>query len=186
MPNWCSVTYKCSGPKKEINALKRVLDHIRSTKKVYVNNGFGKYFLGCVIHKLGFNYKHYCCRGEIIDYYKEDNILVIQQSTAWCEQPGFRLAIHEKFPNIKVSFLEIELGCSVFGTNDPDAFDMKYIVSTPEEIEYFDNIEEVASYVSDILDCKIIPTENQVTEAINKFNNGLDNEINFYAIDYYD
>lgn len=186
MPNWCSVTYKCFGPKKEINALKRVLDHIESTKKVYVNNGFGKRFLGCVIHKLGFDYKRYCCRGEIVDYYKENDALVINQSTAWCEQPGFRIAIQEKFPNIKVSFLEIELGCCVFGTNDPDTFNMKYIISTPEETEYFDNIEEVASYVSDILDCKITPTEDQVDEAINKFNDKSDDVINFYVIDCYD
>ena len=54
----------------------------------------------------------------ITDYSLDGNVLTINQETAWCEQEGVRRIIEEKFPSIKVYFMEEESGCGVFYTND--------------------------------------------------------------------
>ena len=60
----------------------------------------------------------YRCRGAIIDYSLDDEVLTINQYVAWCEQEGVRNIIEEKFPSVKVYFIEEESGCGVFSTND--------------------------------------------------------------------
>lgn len=68
--------------------------------------------------KLGGKWEDYFCRGEIIDYSLNGDILEITQCTAWCEQEGVRRIIQEKFPSIKVYYREEEPGCDVYYTND--------------------------------------------------------------------
>lgn len=61
-----------------------------------VPNGFGKWWLGNLVTKLGGNWEEYPCRRNIIDYsLMEKNTLMIWQNTAWAEQEGLRRIIEE-------------------------------------------------------------------------------------------
>jgi len=100
MPNWCNCTYKCVGELKEVKSLHKNLKYIDKRKTSILKNGFGKWWLGNLVTKLGGDWEKYRCRGEITGYELNDNVLTIHQSTAWCEQEGVREIIEEKFPFI--------------------------------------------------------------------------------------
>ena len=107
MPNWCYTTYKCVGNSKNISQLHGALKYISRRKTSIVPNGFGKFWLGNLVTKLGGNWEDYPCRGEIIDYSLQDkNTLMIYQNTAWAEQEGVRRIIEERFPGVKVYYQE--------------------------------------------------------------------------------
>ena len=101
MPNWCDCTYKCVGDLKEVKSLYKILKYIDRRKTSIEKNGFGKWWLGNLVTKLGGNWEKYRCRGEITYYELNNNILTICQSTAWYEQEGVRNIIEEKFPSIE-------------------------------------------------------------------------------------
>lgn len=166
MPNWCDCTYKCVGEPKEVKSLYRVLKYIEKRKTSIIENGFGKWWLGNLVTKLGGDWEKYRCRGEIIgyDYDMESNVLTIYQSTAWCEQEGVRGIIEERFPSIKVYYREEEPGCGVYYTNDSSGeyFPERYYLDSYEDCEYFRTIEEAAGWVSEIVGKTIPPTENDI------------------------
>ena len=103
----------------------------------------------------------------ITDYSLDGNVLTINQETAWCEQEGVRRIIEEKFPSIKVYFMEEESGCGVFYTNDSsgDYFPERYFLDSYEDCEYFETIEEAAKYVSEIVDQSV----NAVSQALDDY-----------------
>lgn len=152
MPNWCDTTYKCVGEKKEVESLYNLIQQMENTDKSIVENGFGKMWLGNLVILLGCDWKEYRCRGEIYSYMLEHDVLTICQSTAWCEQEGVRHAIEEKFPSIKVYYLDEEPGCEHFCTNDSSGicFPMRYRVENYNETDDFNNLEEVAEYFSEL------------------------------------
>ena len=113
MPNWCDCTYKCVGDLKDVRSLYKALKYIDKRKTSIIKNGFGKWWLGNLVVKLGGNWEKYRCRGEITYYELNGNILTICQNTAWCEQEGVRKIIEEKFPSIKVYYREEEPGCGI-------------------------------------------------------------------------
>ena len=45
---------------------------------------------GNLVTKLGGDWEKYRCRGAIIDYSLDDEVLTINQYVAWCEQEGVR------------------------------------------------------------------------------------------------
>ena len=136
MPNWCSTSYKCVGDLKEVKSLHKILKYIDKRKTTILKNGFGKWWLGNLVHKLGGDWEKYRCRGEITDYFLDGNVLTINQETAWCEQEGLRQIIEEKFPSIKVYFMEEEPGCGVFYTNDSSGeyFPERYFSQSPPSL----------------------------------------------------
>ena len=75
MPNWCDTTYKCVGDPKEVRALHKILKYIDRRKTTIVRNGFGKWWLGNLVTKHGGKWEDYRCRGEIIDYSFDGDIL---------------------------------------------------------------------------------------------------------------
>ena len=170
MPNWCDCTYKCVGGLKEVKSLHKVLKYIDKRKTSIIENGFGKWWLGNLVTKLGGDWEKYRCRGEITDYSLDGNVLTINQSTAWCEQEGVRQIIEEKFPSIKVYYQEQETGCGVFYTNDAsgDYFPERFFLDTGEDWEYFETIEEVAQYVSGIIGKEVKPDKNSIGEALDE------------------
>ena len=171
MPNWCDTTYKCVGDPKEVRALHKVLKYIDGRKTTIVRNGFGKWWLGNLVTKLGGKWEDYRCRGEIIDYSLDGDILIISQSTAWCEQEGVRRIIQEKFPSIKVYYREEEPGCEVYYTNDTtgDYFPEPYFLDSYDEQQYFETIEEAAECVSEIVGHTVKTTINAIQEALEKY-----------------
>lgn len=90
------VTAHSVGDPKGVRALHKVLKYIDRRKTTIVRNGFGKWWLGNLVTKLGGKWEDYRCRGEIVDYSLEGDILIITQMTAWCEQEGVRRIIQEK------------------------------------------------------------------------------------------
>ena len=171
MPNWCDTTYKCVGDPKEVRALHKVLKYIDKRKTTIVRNGFGKWWLGNLVTKLGGKWEDYCCRGEITGYSFDGDVLEITQYTAWCEQEGVRGIIQEKFPSIKVYYREEEPGCEVYYTNDTtgDYFPETYFLDSYDEQRYFETIEEVAESVSEIVGCTVEATVNAIQEALEKY-----------------
>jgi predicted RNase H-like HicB family nuclease len=171
MPNWCDTTYKCVGDPKEVRALHKVLKYIDRRKTTIVRNGFGKWWLGNLVTKLGGKWEDYRCRGEIIDYSLDGDILIISQSTAWSEQEGVRRIIQEKFPSIKVYYREEEPGCGVYYTNDTtgDYFPETYFLDSYNEQLYFETIEEAAECVSGIVGCTVEATIDAIQEALEKY-----------------
>ena len=171
MPNWCDTTYKCVGDPKEVRALHKILKYIDRRKTTIVRNGFGKWWLGNLVTKLGGKWEDYCCRGEITGYSFDGDVLEITQYTAWCEQEGVRRIIQEKFPSIKVYYREEEPGCEVYYTNDTtgDYFPENYFLDSYDEQRYFETIEDAAESVSEIVGCTVEATVNAIQEALEKY-----------------
>jgi predicted RNase H-like HicB family nuclease len=154
------------------------LKYIDRGKTTIVRNGFGKWWLGNLVTKLGGKWEDYRCRGEIIDYSLDGDILIISQSTAWSEQEGVRRIIQEKFPSIKVYYREEEPGCGVYYTNDTtgDYFPETYFLDSYDEQRYFDTIEEAAESVSEIVGCTVEATIDAIQEALEKYVEQKENE----------
>ena len=171
MPNWCDTTYKCVGDPKEVRALHKILKYIDRRKTTIVRNGFGKWWLGNLVTKLGGKWEDYCCRGEITGYSFDGDVLEITQYTAWCEQEGVRRIIQEKFPSIKVYYREEEPGCEVYYTNDTTGsyFPEAYFLDSYDEQRYFETIEETAESVSEIVGCMVEATIDAIQEALEKY-----------------
>lgn len=182
MPNWCNCTYKCVGDLNEVKAIYKVLKSLDKRKTSIIENGFGKMWLGNLVTKLGGDWEKYRCRGAIIDYSLDDEVLTINQYVAWCEQEGVRNIIEEKFPSVKVYFIEEESGCGVFSTNDTSGlfFPEKYWVETDCESNYFETMEEVANCISEIVNREISPTMKDLEEAVSLYMD--DNEDCYIAI----
>mgnify|MGYP003291435868 FL=1 len=171
MPNWCDTTYKCVGDPKEVRALHKVLKYIDRRKTTIVRNGFGKWWLGNLVTKLGGKWEDYCCRGEITGYSFDGDVLEIIQYTAWCEQEGVRRIIQEKFPGIKVYYREEEPGCGVYYTNDTtgDYFPETYFLDSYDEQLYFETIEEAAECVSGIVGYTVEAIIDAIQEALENY-----------------
>ena len=185
MPNWCDTTYKCVGDPKEVRALHKVLKYIDRRKTTIVRNGFGKWWLGNLVTKLGGKWEDYRCRGEIVDYSLEGDILIITQMTAWCEQEGVRRIIQEKFPGIKVYYREEESGCEIYNTNDLNRtyFPEQYLIENNNEPIYFRTIEEAAEWVSDLVGHKVEAGSTNIQEALDEYVEAQKNpEDHFYCL----
>ncbi|MCQ2268153.1 MAG: hypothetical protein MJZ83_04710 [Bacteroidaceae bacterium] len=181
MPNWCDTTYKCVGDIKEIMALKKALDYNNKRKTPLVKNGFGTMWLGCIINYLGGDWEQCRCRGEITDFGLENNILTIYQSTAWCEQEGFRQFIEKTFPSITVYYQEQEPGCEVFYTNSFDYFPEHYFLDSYEDWEYFESLGEAAKYTGKIVGHEVEADVNAIQSALDDYVEKMDDEDIFYG-----
>lgn len=182
MPNWCDTIYKCVGDPKEVRELHKVLKYIDRRKTTIVRNGFGKWWLGNLVTKLGGKWEDYRCRGEIIDYSFDGDILVISQYTAWCEQEGVRRIIQEKFPSIKVYYREEEPGCEVYYTNDTtgDYFPEQYLIDNDEEPRYFETIEDAAEWVSDLVGHIVEADSTYIQTALDEYVEAQENSKEYF------
>lgn len=184
MPNWCDTTYKCVGDLKEIKSLHKILKQIDRRKTSIVKNGFGKWWLGNLVTKLGGDWNKYRCRGEILEYNLDGNVLAIYQSTAWCEQEGVREIIENTFPSIKVYYRDEEPGCDVFCTNDatgeyfPERY---YLDSSNNDSDYFMTIEKAAEYVSGIVGKTVEPNVTSIENVLDEYVEQQDDEDVWYS-----
>lgn len=140
-------------------------------KTSILSNGFGKMWLGNLVHKLGGNWKELRCRGEITEFSLDGNVLTINQETAWCEQEGVRQIIEKTYPSIQVYFMEQEPGCGVFYTNDAsgDYFPERYFLDSYEDWEYFETLDEAADFVSKIVGSDVEPSVNAIQNALDAY-----------------
>jgi hypothetical protein len=171
MANQSDVVYKCIGDPKEVRSLYKIINANDKRKTSRVKNGFGTLWIGNIIDALGEDWEKLRCRGEIIGYHIENNLLTIYQSTAWCEQEGFRECIEKKFSSIKVYYREEEPGCDVYYTNDADRnyFPERYLLNNNDEPLYFNTIEEAAEYVSGIVNQKVEANMEAIEKALDNY-----------------
>ena len=183
MPNWCDVVYKCIGDPKEVRSLYKIIKANDKRKTSRVKNGFGTLWIGNIIDALGEDWEKLRCRGEIIGYHIENNLLTIYQSTAWCEQEGFRECIEKKFPSIKVYYREEEPGCDVYYTNDAERnyFPERYLLNNNDEPLYFNTIEEAAEYVFGIVNQKVEANMEAIEKALDNYEEEHDDDDVYFS-----
>ena len=170
MPNWASVTYECVGDPKYISQLHRALKYIDKRKTSILPDGFGKWWLGNLVTKLGGNWEDYPCRGDITGYSLEsDTTLMIYQNTAWGEQEGVRRIIEEKLPSIKVYFQEEEPGTGLFATNNFEHFPERYLLDSYDEPLYFETIDEATKCVANIVGHPVDPNVEAIDQALDDY-----------------
>lgn len=185
MPNWSFTQYACSGEPKEIRQLHNAIKTNAKRKTSRVKNGFGTLWLGNIIDQLGGNWEDWKCRGEITDFYMEKDAkkLTIYQSTAWCEQEGFRKFIEQKFPSIKIYYRDIESGCGWYGTNDStgEYFPERYILESYDDTQLFNTIEEAAKYVSGIVDHNVEANLTAIEKALDNYEEENEDEDLYFS-----
>ena len=146
------------------------LKYIDKRKTTIVPNGFGKWWLGNLVTRLGGNWEQYPCRGDITSYSLEnETTLMIWQNTAWGEQEGVRRFIEEKFTSIKIYWQVEEPGCELYATNSFEHFTERYLLDSYEEPLYFETIEEAAKCVSDIVGHPIEPSVETIDQALEDY-----------------
>lgn len=128
MPNWCNTSMTIEGPKTEIENIHQKI--MEWTSRNYVENDFGKNWLGNIVVGAGFSYKLLACRGAIT--YMDEEITArqdepgiyyfqVQYESAWTDINGTWETILEKFaPNCDIYYVAEELGNEYFVTNDRD------------------------------------------------------------------
>lgn len=128
MPNWCNTSMTIEGPKEEIQSIHRKIKEW--TSRNYVENDFGKNWLGNIVVGAGFSYKLLACRGLISSMDKEITTrqdepgtyyFQVQYKSAWTDINDTWEIILEKFaPNCDIYYIAEELGNEYFVTNDRD------------------------------------------------------------------
>jgi len=177
------------GNKASIKKLEAIIQKCEKAEKPIAESDFGNLWLGAVIKALGYNPEKFECRGQITEYYIKNDVLVIHQETAWCEQKGFRQAIEKRYPSLCVFFIDEEPGCDVYATNDLDGkyFPYKYYLDTSEGSEEFKTIDDAAKYVAGVVCHSVRPTIEYVKKACEEYEEKLQeqDEDGFFAFHVY-
>ena len=109
------------------------------------------------------------CRGFFYDFQMVgDTRLDISLDFAWAESPEFRDFIKSQYSGARIYYFDYEPGCGVCYTNDiNDIFGIEYIVDSEEKgEEWYDNLDDVAKYVSEIVGHPVEATEAAIEKAI--------------------
>lgn len=179
MPNWCLTTYKCVGAEDETRQLREILESLKANPSVAVND-FGSMWLGNLVAALGKDWQKYSCRGHITNVFPANNgALGIDMETAWGEQSGVRKAIEERFPSIKVYFIDEEPGNCRYVTNDLTGqwFRDEWKVDDGNCTLYFGTIEEAAKRVANIVGHNVRPDMCCMLAAACDYNQRYDTNI---------
>lgn len=174
MPNWCLTTYKCIGEKKEVFKLYNTIKKMDRGKESVLPNGFGKLWLGNLVHLLGGDWEKIYCRGEITSYcYRaREDCLVIDMMTAWTEPCDTRHFIESVFPGIKIYYTAEELGNEVFCTNDSsgEIFPERFLLDYEDGTQYFNTLEGAVKFISSEIGQPIKATNtDDVNHVINEW-----------------
>ena len=156
MSNTCFTTYKVvSENKKDVTKLFKTIKRLDGRKTPLVKNGWynPKLWLGCLVKALGGDPQKVYCRGTITFYEMEDDVLTLNTETAWAEMGETRHFIESCFPGMKIYYVEEELGCERFYTNDSEGiyFKDRYHLDGFDDSAYFETLEEAAEYVKEIV-----------------------------------
>lgn len=171
MPNWCNTSMTIEGPKAEIESIHRKIKEW--TSRNYVENDFGKNWLGNIVVGAGFSYKLLACRGlisfmdeEITTRQDEPGIYYfqVQYESAWTDINGTWETILERHaPNCEIYYVAEELGNEYFVTNDRDK---RYY---DEEIIVLSNLEKTNPLYQkweEEFDCESYMTRKSLKERL--------------------
>lgn len=178
MPNWASTEYKFKA--KDQEQAKDLYDKIGSLAEMeepLVENGFGKLWMGCLVHLLGGDWKKVYCRGYIIDYNLTDDHVSIECETAWDEMPEFRHFLEQQYPGSKIYYQVEECGNCIYATNDADGefFKDRYSLDSYDGLEYFETVEEAAKYIGERIGKELKPDFAEIENAIDDYMEENDN-----------
>ena len=181
MPNWCYTNYVIKGREEEVAALHKIITDLENRKESLLPNGFGKLWLGNLVHTLGGNWEKIYCRGRILDHHIEDGSLMLLVESAWSEPSETRHFILEKFPGLEIIFQSEESGMCIFETNDKDGtyFPHRWLLDFTDEsrniyfYEYFETLPEVADFLKEFClpGAEIEATKESILAALDDYLN---------------
>lgn len=141
MPNWCFTSYALTGPKRSVKALYTRMKGIQDEGKYQLKNGFGKRWLGNLVHSFGRSWKRVGCRGDWMNlvYDEINNVLMFDTQTAWDRCHDVEGLIQSRYENIDIYFISEEFGNDIFETNDEKGrfFPEQYAIDYQDEFEFF-------------------------------------------------
>lgn len=170
MPNWASVVYVCKADEQQLKDLYDKLETMNHSEKSILENGFGKMWLGNLVHLLGGQWEEIECRGEINDYHLSGNKLYISFEHAWGDSENLRDFIKKCYPGMEISFSVEEEGMEIFVTNDLDEFPDKYHIDIQDDEndiylnEYYRNLEDAVADIKSNFNVDLEPTYNAIND----------------------
>ena len=189
MPNWAYTTYKIKGSEKEVAALHKTIQNLADMDESLLPNGFGKLWLGNLVHALGGDWNDIYCRGHILDYSLENGILKINTETAWGEMSDVRHFIEQKYPSLQIFFQTEECGMCIFQTNDAtgEYFPERWLLDYNDEKknvfiwEYFTDLPAVIQYLKDngVIEKDIQPTKEAIVAVLSEIEEERPDDISF-------
>ena len=176
MPNWAYTQYKIKGSESEVAALHKTIQDLADMDESLLPNGFGKLWLGNLVHVLGGDWEKIYCRGHILDYSLENGILKIDTETAWEESSETRHFIQSKYPSLQIYFQTEEPGMCIFQTNSSDVFPEKWLLDWNDEAknlyiyEYFTDLQAVIEYLKEngVITTDIEPTKAAIVAVLDQ------------------
>ena len=189
MPNWAYTQYKIKGSEDEVAALHKTIQNLADMDESLLPNGFGKLWLGNLVHALGGDWEKIYCRGQILDYGYENGILTFNTETAWGEMSETRHFIEQKYPSLQIFFQTEECGMCIFQTNDAtgEIFPERWLLDWNDEAknlyiyEYFTDLPAVIEYLkgNGIITSEIHPTKEAITAVLEKIQEQRPDDISF-------
>ena len=189
MPNWAYTTYKIKGSESEVAALYQTIQELSEREESLLPNGFGKLWLGNLIHVLGGNWNEIYCRGQITDYSLESGILIINTETAWGEMSETRHFIQTKYPSLEIVFQTEECGMCIFQTNDAagEVFPERWLLDFNDEKEnifiweYFTDLPAVIEYLKNngVITKEIQPTQEAIIAVLSEIEEERPDDISY-------
>lgn len=178
MPNWASTAYLFKAKDQEqAKDLYEKIDSLSKMAEPLVPNGFGKLWMGCLVNLLGGDWNKVYCRGEIIDYNLNGDLVNISCETAWGEMPEFRHFLEQQYPGSKIYYCVEESGNCVYATNDAEGefFKDRYCLDFYDGLEYFETIGEAAEYIGEIIGKDLKPDFAEIEKEIDDYKEEHDN-----------
>lgn len=177
MPNWAYTIYIVRGDDEEVKRLHLLIRDLDNRAESLLPNGFGKLWLGNLVHVLGGDWEKVYCRGKILDYnMTEDGVLRFDVESAWGELDGVRALILSRFPKLDIRFQSEEPDMDYFSTNDDSGttFSDRWVLDWEDEArnlyvrEYFPDLPSVAAFLREqnIISAAIAPTESSLRSAL--------------------
>lgn len=178
MPNWAYTQYKIKGSESEVAALHKTIQNLADMDESLLPNGFGKLWLGNLVHALDGDWNDIYCRGHILDYSLENGILKINTETAWGEMSDVRHFIEQKYPSLQIFFQTEECGMCIFQTNDAtgEIFPERWLLDYNDEKEnifiweYFVDIPAVIECLkgNGIITKDVNPTKEAINAVLSE------------------
>ena len=189
MANWAFTQYKIRGREDEVTALHQTIKDLEQREESLLPNGFGKLWLGNLVHTLGGDWEKIYCRGEILDYSLDNGILTMNTETAWGEMSDTRHFVMSKFPSLEIFFQTEEPGMCIFQTNDAkgEYFPEKWLLDWNDEArslwiwQYFTDLPAVIEFLknNEILTKDIYPSHGSITAALDEILNQRPDDISY-------
>ena len=171
MPNLCDTQYKIIGKKDEVADLYSKIQQLQNMNEPLEPNGFGNLWLGCLVKLLGGDCGQIYCRGHIIDFGYENDVLGFSVESAWNEMAEVRQFLQQTYPSHKIFYYEEEPGWGIYQTNDHEKrfFPFRYILDDldGEGPEYYYDIDSLLTDASEIFgkELKTMADLNEIVET---------------------